>query len=91
MSETIEVAVARIDATLIAVQARMGEHYLITRELRREVKESLEAINATLISLTKVSDEWAGVRKTIAAAGVVIGLLCSILGAVVSYIRFGTK
>ncbi|MFZ1109878.1 MAG: hypothetical protein WAN43_16205 [Rhodomicrobium sp.] len=91
MPETIEVAVARIDATLVAVQARMADHYAITRESRKEVKESLEAIDTTLKALTKLSDEWAGVRKTIAAASVVIGLLCSVLGAIVSYIRFGAR
>ena len=48
MAETIEAAVARVDATLIAVQERMAEHFAITKESRAEVKASLDAINATL-------------------------------------------
>jgi hypothetical protein len=91
MPETIKAAVARVDATLIAVQERMTEHFAITKESRAEVKASLDAINATLKDLTKVSDEWAGVRKTIAAAGVILGLLCSILGALVGYFRLGPR
>lgn len=91
MTESLDAAVARIDATLDAVRERMAENYAITKESREEVKQSLLGINETLKTLTKISDEWSGVRRAIIAAGALITLLSAILGTIFGYLRFGQK
>jgi CRISPR/Cas system-associated exonuclease Cas4 (RecB family) len=91
LPETVEVAVARLDGRLTGIETRMRDHYEITKESRAEVKTSLAEINETLKSLTRVSDEWAGVRRALLAAAGVIGLICTILGVLFGYLRLGAK
>ena len=91
MAESLEAAVARLDARLTGIEVRLDEHYAITRESRASVDESLAKFEIILTRLVALSNEWAGVRKTAATAGALIALVSSILGAITAYIRYGSK
>ncbi|MGD1035901.1 MAG: hypothetical protein ABR878_01655 [Roseiarcus sp.] len=91
MAESLEAAVARLDARLTGIEARLDEHYAITRDSRANVDASLAKFEIILTRLVALSNEWGGVRKTLATAGVMIALVSSILGAITTYFRYGSK
>jgi len=91
MAETVREAIARLDQKLIGIEHRLDEHYEITRESRASVDASLAKFEVILTRLVALSNEWAGVRKTLATAGAVVALVSSILGATAAYFRYGSK
>ena len=91
MPESVEVAVARLEGRLEVISERMEQNFLVTRESRAEVKESLNQHGKALQDLIALSNEWAGVRKLLAAAGSVIAVLAALAGAVLAYWRIGPK
>lgn len=91
MTESLEAAVARLDARLTGIEVRLDEHYAITRESRASVDTSLAKFEIILTRLVALSNEWAGVRKTLATAGALIAFGGSILGAMATYLRYGSK
>ncbi len=91
MAEFVEAAVARLDARLTGIETRLDEHYVITKESRASVDASLAKFEVILTRLVALSNEWAGVRKTLATAGALVALVSSILGAIATYFRYGPK
>ena len=91
MAETVREAIARLDQKLIGIEHRLDEHYAITKESRASVDASLAKFEIILTRLVALSNEWAGVRKTLATAGAMIALVSSILGAIATYFRYGSK
>jgi hypothetical protein len=91
MAESLEAAVARLDARLTGIEARLDEHYAITKESRASVDAGLAKFEVILTRLVALSNEWAGVRKTLAMAAAMIALVSSILGAITAYFRYGPK
>ena len=91
MAESLEAAVARLDARLTGIEVRLDEHYAIASDSRASVDASLAKFEVILTRLVALSNEWAGVRKTVAAAGALIALVSSIVGAIATYLRYGSK
>ena len=91
MAEPLEAAVARLDARLTGIEHRLDEHYEITRESRAAVDARLAKVEVLLPRRVALSNEWAGVRKTLTTAGAMVALVSSILGATAAYFRYGSK
>jgi uncharacterized protein YPO0396 len=91
MAESVQAALARLDQKLVGIELRLDEHYAITKGSRASVDARLDKLDEALTRLVALSNEWAGVRKTLATAGVMIALVSSILGAITTYFRYGSK
>lgn len=83
--ELVEVAIARLEGRIELLSERMEQNFVITRDSRAEVKESLERHGNTLRDLVALSNEWAGVRKMLAAIGGAIAVLAALAGATLAY------
>jgi hypothetical protein len=82
---------AEIERSRQDVEMRLAEHYEITRESRASVDASLAKFEVILTRLVALSNEWAGVRKTLATAGAMIAVVSSIAGAFAAWLRYGSK
>ena len=91
MTESLEAAVAGIKQHLVDIDGRLERNYAVTKEDRSLVESRFDDIEKTLTNLVALSNEWAGVRKTLIAAGAVIGALSAALGAIATWLRYGSK
>ena len=89
--ELVEVAIARLEGRIELLSERMEQNFVITRDSRSEVKESLDRHGNTLRDLVTLSNEWSGVRKMLAAAGGAIAVLAALSGAILAYWRIGPR
>ena len=89
MTESLASAVARLDQKLDDLGERITDNYKITKESREAVDKRLDKMEDTLAGLLVLSSEWAGVRKTLTAAGVVIGLISGAIGAAGAWLKYG--
>ena len=89
MTESLAAAVARLDQKLDDLGERITDNYKITKESREAVDKRLDKMEDTLAGLLALSSEWAGARKTLTAAGVVIGLISGAIGAAGAWLKYG--